>query len=310
MNTDALQTFVEVVRRGSFAAVARDRNTDPSSISRTIATLEDELGLRLFHRSTRRLAPTAAGLIYFDRVEALVEELERAKLQALDASGRPKGTLRLASPVSFAQLNIVPLLPEFAALYPDLNLELILTDARLDLLEERIDIALRIGESNDKGVVAKRLAPMVARVCASPAYLKRHGRPSTPTDLEQHNCLLLSLPGFSDRWRFTAPDGLSLEVPVHGQLHTSNAMVLKTCALAGMGVILQARWIVGRELRDGTLVDLFPEFDVTSSTLESPAVWLLHPSRTYMPLKVRVLAEFLLRKFEHGPPWDTPSTNG
>jgi DNA-binding transcriptional LysR family regulator len=305
MDLQTLQVFVEVVRRGSFAAVARDHDVDPSSISRTIANLENELDLRLFHRSTRRLTATEAGLIYFDRVEALVEELERARLKAMDASGRAKGVLRVSSPVSFAQLNIVPLLPELAELHPELIFELILTDAKLDLLEERIDVAIRIGDTPEKGLAFKKISPMVARVCASPAYLEKHGRPKTPSDLEQHNCMVLNQPGFGDRWHFTDPSGARSEIQVQGQLRTSNAMTLKQCALADMGVILQARWIVGRELRQGDLIDLFPDYQVTASEFEQPAAWVVHPSRNYLPFKLRAFVGFLLKKFETTPPWDT-----
>ncbi len=307
MDSTTLSTFVEVMRRGSFAAVARDRNVDPSSISRAIAGLEDELGVRLFHRTTRRLSPTGAGVAYFERVEPLVEELERARLTAADNDQRPTGTLRIAAPVSFAQLNLVPLLPELAELYPDLSFDLVLTDAALDLVDERIDVAVRLGPLPDSRLVARRLAPLVARVCASPAYLDRHGRPDAPSALERHNCLLLNMPGFADQWQFRDRDGHITDVRVRGRLCTSNAIALKQCALAGMGVILQARWIVGRELHDGTLVDLFPDHEATAATFASPAIWLLYPTRAYLPLKVQVFVNYLNQKFKGTPPWDTPS---
>jgi DNA-binding transcriptional LysR family regulator len=304
MDVTTLRTFVDVMRRGSFAAVARDRDVDPSSISRAIARLEDELGLRLFHRTTRRLSPTEAAVVYFDRVESLVEELERARLKAVDSGDRPTGTLRIAAPVSFAQLNLVPLLPELAERYPGLSFDLVLTDAALDLVEERIDVALRLGPLPESGLVAHRLSPLVARVCASPAYLARHGRPETPPDLERHDCLLLNMPEFTDRWRFRDRAGQQTDVRVRGRLRTSNAVALKQCALGGMGVILQARWIVGRELHRGSLIDLFPDHEVTAAAFASPAIWLLYPSRTYLPRKVRVFVDFVRRKFEAAPPWD------
>jgi DNA-binding transcriptional LysR family regulator len=305
MDLATLRTFVEVMRRGSFAAVARDRNVDPSSVSRAIAGLERELGLRLFNRTTRRLSPTEAGTLYFGRVEPLVEELERARLQATDVSERPKGTLRIAAPVSFAQLNLVPLLPELTERYPELSFELMLVDAALDLVEERIDVALRLGPLSDSGLVARRLSPMVFRACASPAYLERRGHPEEPGDLERHDCLLLNVPGFTDLWRFWNREGHETVVQARGRVRTSNAVALKQCALSGMGVILQARWIVGRELREGTLVDLFTEHEATAATFESPAAWVLYPSRAYVPLKVRVFVDFLARKFEKTPPWDS-----
>jgi len=304
MDTEVLEIFIETVRRGSFAAVARDRGVDPSSISRAIATLEGDLGIRLLQRSTRRLAPTEAGQIYFERVEPIVEELGRARALAADTGERPTGTLRIAAPVSFAQLNIVDLLPEFSAAYPDLSLDLMLTDVALDLVTERIDVALRMGPLADSSLVAHRLAPMVARACASPAYLARHGRPARPRDLAGHNCLLLALPGFGPRWRFRDVDGGTEEVLVSGRVTTSNGIALKSFALAGMGITLQSRWTAGRELRSGSLVDLFPEYEVTASSFDN-AVWVLYPSRAYLPLKVRVFVDFLKEKFRNGPPWDS-----
>ncbi|MGE0255357.1 MAG: LysR family transcriptional regulator [Alphaproteobacteria bacterium] len=307
MDTAVLEIFVEAVRRGSFAAVARDRGVDPSSISRAIATLESDLGVRLLQRSTRRLAPTEAGMIYFERVESIVDELARARSLAADAGERPTGRLRVAAPVSFAQLNIVDLLPEFAAAYPELSLDLLLTDATVDLVTERVDVALRMGPLADSSLVAHRLAPLVMRACASPAYLARRGRPAGPAELAGHDCLVLAMPGFGSRWRFRAMDGSVEEVSVTARVTTSNGVALKRFALAGMGVSLQSRWTGGRELRTGELVDLFPDFEATASSFDN-AMWVIYPSRAYLPLKVRAFVDFLKDKFRNGPPWDTEST--
>ncbi|MFB9991643.1 LysR substrate-binding domain-containing protein [Deinococcus oregonensis] len=303
MDVETLRTFVDVVRRGSFAAVARERNVDPSSVSRAVAALEAELGLRLLHRTTRRLAPTEAGAVYFNRVEPLVDELERARLGASDTAREPRGTLRIASHVSFAQLNLVPLLPAFAARYPEINFDLVLTDASLDLVEERVDIAFRLGPP-PAGLRAVPLARLDARVCASPAYLARAGWPTCPQDLARHDALLLHLVGFQDIWRFRDRRGEVTEVEMRSRLRSSNAVALKTCALGGMGVLLQARWIVGHELRTGELVDLLPDHEVSAATFEDAAVWLLYPERAYVPVKVRVFEEFVRRAFEAGPPGD------
>lgn len=333
MDVTALTLFVDVVRRGSFAAVARERGVDPSSVSRAVAALEAELGLRLFQRTTRRLAPTEAGAAYFARVEPLVEELDAARLQAADAARRPTGTLRVSAPVSFALLNLVPLLPAFAACYPEVAVDLVLADARLDLVEERLDAAVRLGTLPDLGlgdaVVVRRLAPMVFRACASPTYLARRGRPAVPADLAAHDCLALDVVGFTDRWRFRGPDGTPTTVRARGPLRTSNALALKAAALAGLGVIVQARWIVGRELRDGTLVDLFPDHAVTAAAPGGePAAdrvagsatgddadgeasaWLVYPTRAYVPRKVRAFVDHVVRAFAAGPPGDAVTPTG
>ncbi|MEM1182144.1 MAG: substrate binding domain-containing protein, partial [Acidobacteriota bacterium] len=141
-------------------------------------------------------------------------------------------------------------------------------------------------------------------IAASPAYLDAHGRPESPADLVDHECLLLDMPGFSPRWRLRGPDG-ELELPVSGRLRTSNAIALKNCALAGMGILLQARWILGRELRAGQLVDLFPDYDVTAATFDN-AVHVLYPSRAFLPRKVRLFIDFLGDRFSECSPWDRP----
>lgn len=303
MDTAVLEIFIEVVRRGSFAEVARDRRADPSSISRSIASLERDLGVRLLQRTTRQVVPTEAGIAYFERVEPIVEELSHAREIATDVGERPKGTLRISAPVSFAELNLVDLLPELSARYPDLSLDLVLTDATPDMLSEHIDVSLRMGPLSDSTLIAHRLTSMNARVCAGPNYIDRHGRPQKPADLKEHNCMLLAMPGFGPHWQFRKTDGTVEEVTVTGNCSTSNAIALKKFTMAGMGITVQARWTAGRELREGTLVDLFPDYEVTASFFDN-AIWVLYPTRTYLPLKVRFFVDFLKEKFRDGAPWD------
>lgn len=287
-----LHIFVEVMRLGSFAAVARDRNLDPSSVSRTIAALEKELGVRLFQRTTRRLSPTEAGTVYFERIEPLVEEMQQAIDIALDTAGQPKGTLRVTASVSFGQTCIVPLLPDFGARYPDLAVDLLLTDAVVDVFAERIDLAIRLGLLTDSTLVAQQLMRTRYRVCASPQYLQRCGQPQQPDDIEHHNSLLFPLPGFRSRWIFKNRDGVTREVPVRGRTIISNAIALQQCAIAGMGLSLLPNWLIDEDLQAGTLIDVFPTYEVTATDFNT-AAWLLYPSRTYVPLKVRAFVEFL-----------------
>lgn len=304
MNTELLSIFIDVMRRGSFAAVARDRGVNPGTISRAIVALEEHLQLRLFQRTTRKLDPTDAGRLYFERVEPIMEELRLAELSAADASKNPSGTLRITCPVSFAELNITPLLPKFAASYPELRFELLLTDSQLDLITEHIDIAIRIGALADSSLVAHRLATMETRVCATPEYLNRCGKPEEPEDLVNHSCLMLYLTGFNpDSWKFTDAAGNKTEVRLTPKLRTSNAMALKQCTLAHMGITLQATWMVGKELKNGSLVDLFPGYQVTAALGGTAAAWALTASRQYMPQKNRLFIDFLKQEFRHGAPW-------
>lgn len=199
MDVSTLQLFVEVVRQGSFAAVARHRDIEPSSVSRAIATLEKELGVRLFQRTTRQLSPTESGSVYYEHVVPLLAEMEQAIAAATELSGHPQGTLRITASVSFGLTCIVPLLPEFEAAYPGLTVDLVLTDAVLDLVGERIDVAIRLGVMADSALIAQRLMPTRYFICASPQYLAQQGYPHHPHDLARHECLRFPLSGFRSR---------------------------------------------------------------------------------------------------------------
>jgi DNA-binding transcriptional LysR family regulator len=300
METETLRTFVEVIRRGSFAAVARDREVDPSSVSRTIAGLEQSLGVRLFHRTTRSLSPTEAALAYFDRVEPIVDELERASLVAADSGETPRGVLRITAPVSFAQVNLVPLMSELSSRYPDLSFELLLTDSFLDLVESRVDVAVRVGTLQESSLIAHRLCGMVYVACASPTYLARRGRPKTPEDLQRHESLRYPVSGYGSKWRFRDGDHV-IEVPGRGRIVADNFAALRQCALDDMGVLLAPRWIVAADLRSGALINLFPDLSATVSEFDS-AAWLVYPTRSYLPRKVRVFVDFMKEKFKDGAP--------
>jgi DNA-binding transcriptional LysR family regulator len=299
MDISVLQLFVEVFRQGSFAAVARDRNLDPSSVSRAIAGLEEELGIRLFQRTTRQLSPTEAGMTYFERVESLVEELQQATAIATDVSSQPTGKLRVTASVSFGLKCIVPLLPEFTQLYPDLTIDLLLADAIVDLFAERIDVAIRLGHLPDSTLIAQQLMPTHYSVCASPDYLKRSEQLKKPIDLPQHNCLLFPLAGFRSRWIFKDQKGELSEVPVFGRTLISSAIALQHCAIAGMGVALLPNWLIDEDLQAGRLINVFSDYEVTARDF-STAAWLVYPSRTYVPLKVRVFIDFLKHLISSG----------
>ncbi|MEL7243195.1 MAG: LysR family transcriptional regulator [Cyanobacteria bacterium J06629_18] len=292
MDLSVLQIFVEVMRHGSFAAVARERNIDPSSVSRTIAGLESELSIRLFQRTTRKLSPTEAGITYFQRVEPLIEEIQQAAEIAKDISGNPKGTIRVTASVSFGLKCIVPLLPKLEKNYPELTVDLLLTDSVVDLLTERIDIAIRLGQLTDSTLIAQRLMQTHYYVCASPDYLERFGTPKIPKDIEQHNCLLFPLSGFNTRWIFKDKKENRQEILIQGNTIISNAIALQQCAINGMGLALLADWLIDDNIGNGELVKLFPDYQVTATDFNT-AAWLIYPGRAYIPLKVRVFVEEL-----------------
>ncbi|MEL7332115.1 MAG: LysR family transcriptional regulator [Cyanobacteria bacterium J06560_2] len=292
MDVSVLGLFVAVVRQGSFAAVARDRNIDPSSVSRAVAGLETELGVRLFQRTTRRLSLTEAGTAYFERIEPLVEEIHQASEVAKDLSEQVQGRLRITASVAFGLQCIVPLLPRFEGLYPELTVDLLLTDAVVDLLSERVDVAVRLGLLTDSTLMAQRLRPVVYRVCASAEYLAEREKIQVPEDIMRCDCLLFPLEGFRSRWIFRDSVGEMSEVAVQGRTVISNAIALQRCTISGMGVSLLPNWLVDEDIAAGRLMAVLPEYAVTATNFDT-AAWLVYPSRRYVPLKVRVFMDFL-----------------
>jgi DNA-binding transcriptional LysR family regulator len=286
------QIFVDVVRRGSFSAVAQVRGVTPSSISRSIDSLERRLGVRLFQRTTRRLSTTEARTAYCERIEPVVEELERARQAVTDLSTTPRGTLRLTASVSFGLTHVTPLLARFAESYPELQVDVLLTDAVIDLTAERIDLALRHGPLADSSMLSRRILPATYALCASPAYLARRGRPANPADLEHHRCLAFSTVGFRSRWRLRRRGGAVEEVSIRPRIVMNNGLALRDSALAGAGIVLLSDWLIGAELRRGTLVQVMTDFEVTPTIFES-AIWLVYPSRAHVPRKVTAFVEFL-----------------
>lgn len=291
MDVNLLHLFVDVAQRGSFSAVARDRSIDPSSVSRSIAALEAELGVRLFQRTSRTLALTEGGDAYLARVAPLLEELELARDEAVVTLTDPVGALRLTTSVAFGQTRVVPLLGDFTRAFPRLDLELIMSDANLDLVADRIDLAIRLAPSYRADVIGIKLMATRYRVVASPGYLDREGSPGHPDDLTRRDCLRFALPEYRTRWLFRQANAV-MEVPVRGRLLMSNALALRSAALAGVGPALLADWLIREDLEAGTLVDLFPAFEVTATAFET-AAWLLYPSRDRLPQKVRVAIDWL-----------------
>ncbi len=291
MDTETLRLFIEVVQQRSFAAVARDRDLDPSSVSRAIAALESELDVRLFQRTTRAMTLTEVGEHFFNRLEPLISDIARIREELASLRADPIGTLRLSASVAFGQIVLVPLLSQFQAVFPKLKLELILTDTNLDLVADRIDLAIRLAPSYRADVIGSKLFVTRYRAVASAAYLDREGAPDHPSELAGRSCLLFALPDFRSRWIFrdqTTP----FEVPVQGNIVASSALALRQAALDGLGPALLADWLIEEDLARGELIDLFPTFDVTATSFDT-AAWLLYPSRTFMPLKVRGTIDFL-----------------
>jgi DNA-binding transcriptional LysR family regulator len=300
MDTADLDLFLAVCRHGGFAAAAKDRDLDPSSVSRVIAALEQELGVRLFQRTTRSLSLTEAGETYRARVEPLLEELTRAGAEAAGASAALTGTLRMTCSVAFGVLKIAPLLPAFRTAYPSLKLECLFTDANLDLIAERVDLAIRLAPAIEGDLIATRLMQTRYHVVASPDYLAGAAPLKTPQHLRDHQCLLLALRPFRTRWIFKNWKNQIEEVPVDGAVTISTPLGVRAAALAGGGPALLSNLLVADDLKSGDLVDVFPTWQATATTFDTGA-WAIYPSRAYLPHKVRVMIDFLRAELAKSP---------
>lgn len=299
-----MSVFARVVAAGSFSAAAEDLGVSTAVVSRRIAALETRLGVRLLHRTTRRVSLTDEGAHFHDSVLGILRDIEEAEAEASAGSAEPRGVLKVSLPASFGHRHIAPLVPKFALRYPKVDLALRLSDLPLDIVKEGFDLAIRIAELADSSLAARKLAPNRRVICASPEYLRRHGEPKTLADLERHNCLL---PGwehdFSSTWDYTDPAGRRGEVRVRGHYACDNWEVLRDWALAGLGIALKSTWDVRDHLEDGSLVPLLGEYTFGSDV----AIYAVYPHRRHLPAKTRVFIDFLADSFGPEPYWDRPS---
>jgi DNA-binding transcriptional LysR family regulator len=295
----SMLVFVRVTALGSFSAAGRALNLSQTMVTKHIAALEERLGVKLFHRSTRRLTLTEAGRHYLASCERILAEIEEAETSARADQVEPRGTLRLNVPLSFGIREIAPALAEFVHLHPAVSIDLGLSDRYVDLIDEGWDLAVRIGLLQESSLVARYLAPCRVVLCAAPAYLAARGTPHVLADLAAHNCLGYTLPSpaSADRWQF-GKNG-EVAVKIAGNLRASNGDALVAAALAGQGLIYQPTFLLADRLRSGSLVTL--PLDQPTRTLPIHAIL---PSGRQPPAKVRAFVEFLARRFKPDPPWD------
>ena len=255
----ALALFSEIVEQRSFTAGARRSGTTTSAASKRIANLERKLGVRLLERTTRRAVPTEAGLLLYERCQALLEEAFDLEQALASHRGQLVGTLRVSAPATFGQLYIVPLATEFSALYPELRVQLSLNDQSVDLLASGMDVAIRSGRSHDSSLMSRKLADDRRVLCATPEYLERYGTPRVPSDLFGHRCLRHPLMAPSGGWGFITPEG-PVTIPVRGPLEIDNVAALRDVALKSMGLTLVPEYAVLGDLRAGRLRALLEEY--------------------------------------------------
>lgn len=296
---DEVRAFVEVCRLGTMSAAARELNVSVGSLSKRVAHLEERLGARLFHRTTRRLTLTDSGRAYHERCGRILADIEEAQAAVTGLHDHPRGELRLSASVSFGRKHVAPVVAQFLDRYPEVSVHVQLTDQIVNLVDEGLDLAIRIGRIRDEHLVAKRLAPNRRVVCATPAYLERHGTPEHPEDLAQHNCLRLSFPGSSlTQWPFTFPDGPK-SIRVSGRFTSNNGEALLQALMAGVGLSLQSTWNVGPALLRGDLIPVLDEY-----LAPDWSVFAVYPPVRDSSAKVRVFIDLLTEAIGPEPYWD------
>lgn len=296
--TDEMNVFVNVVREGGFSAAAKALQLTPSAVSKQVSRLEDRLNVRLLNRTTRQLSMTDEGEIYFQRAAAILADIEEAEALVSDRSDSPSGTLRVTSSITFGRHQIIPMMPEFLNAYPDMRLQLSLSDNIVDLVQEGFDVAIRAADLTDSSLVARRLAVDRRIVCAAPSYVEKHGIPQSPEALRDHNCLVITnIPSMRD-WEFTF-GGTTRKIHVEGRFETNSGVGVHEAALDGLGIAQLAAYLVADDLRAGRLISFLED-----RVADGKPIYAVYPHSRHLSPKIRAFIDFLVEKLTPIPPWE------
>lgn len=287
-----LQFFALIVRTGSLSSAARELGVTPPSVSKRLAQLEQRLGVTLLNRTTRRLGLTAEGELYLANATRILADVEALEQMLSRSRAQPNGLLRINAPLGFGRTYITPIVSRFVKKYPEVDVQLQLTDHPLNLVDELIDVGIRFGDPPDARLVARRIAPNRRLVCAAPAYLERHGTPQTPHDLARHNCLVLRQNETGGGlWHFRRGQHPE-SVKVRGSMSSNDGEVTLNWALDGHGILLRAEWDIAKYLRSGRLTLLLEDYAVPPAD-----IFAIYPERHVASAKVRAFIDFLVEAF-------------
>ncbi|KAF3998969.1 LysR family transcriptional regulator [Glaciimonas immobilis] len=299
----SMRVFSKVVEQGSFVGAANVLDLSNAVVTRHVADLENHLGTRLLNRSTRRMSLTESGQLYLERVRTILMEIDEADALASAGSKRPAGTLNIYSQLSFGQMQLARLLPKYSLQYPDVTLDVTMSDRTVDLVEEGFDVGIfTVFQKFDVSMIARQLGVAEVLLCASPDYLQKNGTPQLPEDLQQHACLNFSYERFRHHWTFRSGAGIS-SVPITSKVTSNNADLLRHCALAGMGIAMRSSYSLGDDLGTGKLVRVLPDHQINTISVQ-----LVYPSRRLLSGKVRSFVDFMIAEFPYPDrdPWLSP----
>jgi DNA-binding transcriptional LysR family regulator len=289
-----MAVFVKVVDAASFAAAARHFGMSPGMVSRHVQGLEERLGVRLLNRTTRHVSATEVGQNYYERCLHILSQLEEADLAASELQKAPRGLLRITAPVSFGLHHLAPAISDYLAMYPEVSVEMSLDDPCVDLLEQRFDLAVRLGRLADSSLMARKLCAIETVLCASPEYLKKNGAPQTPADLAAHNCLVYTKAIPQSVWQFSDRTGAEELIHISGHFLSNSGDALVTLARKGAGVVLAPDYIVEDDLQAGRLVRLLPGY----AAHDTP-VYAVYPHSRFLSAKTPTFIDFLAGRFAH-----------
>jgi DNA-binding transcriptional LysR family regulator len=290
--------FSHVVNEQSFSGAARKLNVSRSSVSKSVAKLEKELGASLLNRNTRHLSLTEVGAAFFEYCSRIGYEADEAREMIDNLHAKPRGVLKIVASVAFGTLHIAPAVGEFLRLYPELDIDMTITDRVVDLAEEGYDVAISVLSDLPQTLVARKLAPIRRRLCATPAYFEEFGIPDVPEALAKHNCLDYIHSGDRGLWRFTGPDG-EVSVSVSGKLRINDDEALSQVVLSGFGIALLPTFIIGKDLQAKRLKSVLSEYIPTKQQ-----VYALYLPKRNLPIKIRAFVDFLVERFGVDPYWD------
>jgi len=295
---DGIAVFAAVVDAGTFTGAARALRASKAAVSMQIQKLEDRLGVRLLNRTTRRLSLTDEGRAFYEHARRILDEAREA-VDALDnLNAAPRGVLRFNAPMSFGTLHLGPAVADFMHAYPDIEIDMVLNDRRIDVVEDGFDLAIRIARLPDSSLIARRLAPCRRIVVASPDYWDRKGRPRHPLELKQHDALIYDYLAEPDTWAFKDESG-EIGVNVTGRMRANNGEVLMDAARRGLGVAFAPTFFCCDEVRDGTLETVLDTFDA-----DPISIYAVYPHRRHLSPRVRAFVDFLADRFGENPYWD------
>lgn len=295
----SIRAFTKVVEAGGFAAAARNMGLSRSVVNKYVINLENELGTQLLRRSTRQVTPTETGIAFYDRCKQILNELDEAISAVTELQERPTGNLRINAPMTFGTMHLSDVVADFMVSYPDVHVELVLSDRFVDPIEEGFDITVRVGEPHPStSLITKHIVPARRVLCASPGYLEKHGEPEHPNDLKRHRCLHYGYQSSGSHWRLRGPD-TEHSVPINCVAWSNNSEILRDAAVKGLGIVQTPTFIAGRELQNGqlrTIMTDYPPFDTT--------LCALYPRHRHLSAKVRLFVDVLDERFGERPIWD------